>query len=182
MRASAPGVSAKGHRLPRLRPLPFAVLLSLSYRSFGSLRSHRSVVDRGGGRVFCRKLKAPRSYAVFDHRSSARSLQKFVGCHDDEPDLSAEARNTAATNNDMVEISIALRQISNALESSTVNQATDESGRGPCDVWTDQEYVYIDLAHAPAEDLAMDICVHRGRVFFRVEREGLGAALMDVLA
>ena len=118
---------------------------------------------------------------MFDHRSGARSLQKLIDCHDEELEVSPEARNAAATGNDMVEIATALRQISNALESSTVNQATDESGRGPCDVWTDQEYVYIDLAHAPAEDLAMDICVHGGRVFFRVEREGLEAALIDVL-
>jgi hypothetical protein len=69
---------------------------------------------------------------------------------------------------------MSLRQISNILENSTITHQSAGATAEESDFWLDDDYLYVDIVYPESDELMMDICVHRGRAFIRVEREGLG--------
>jgi hypothetical protein len=82
----------------------------------------------------------------------------------------------------MVELAMSLRQISDVLESSALDESKIGSAVEEGDSWIDDAHLYIDLAHSAPQELSMDLCVHDGRAFFRVVMEGLGVEAADVTA
>jgi hypothetical protein len=80
----------------------------------------------------------------------------------------------------MVEIAMSLRQITDILWNSTINHQTAGETTEKSDVWLDEDYLYVDLVYPESDELMMDICVHRGRAFIRVEREGLAVGLVEM--
>jgi hypothetical protein len=82
----------------------------------------------------------------------------------------------------MVEIAMSLRQISDVLESRALDHSKFGGVARVSDAWMDDKHFFIDVAHSASQELTMDLCVHEGRAFFRVVREGLGVEPIDVLA
>jgi hypothetical protein len=81
---------------------------------------------------------------------------------------------------DMVEIALSLRQISDVLETGAIKPSMAGATTVENDFWLDDDYLYVEIASPDSDELTMDICVHRGRAFIRVEREGLGVGLVEM--
>jgi hypothetical protein len=117
---------------------------------------------------------------VPDSSSPTDSATNTDDSHEENPFDPDAIRDFLVESEDMVEIAMSLRQISNVLESRTINHtmagaATSESG-----FWLDDDYLYVEIENPESDELMMDICVHRGRAFIRVEREGLGVGLVEL--
>lgn len=117
-----------------------------------------------------------------DSSSRTDSSDLTQASHETEPDEPYGTRDAVVQNKDMVEIALSLRQISDFLESRTINHQTAGGTAEENDFWLDDDYLYVDIVHPESDELMMDICVHRGRAFIRVEREGLGVGPVEVPA
>ena len=82
---------------------------------------------------------------------------------------------------DMVEIAMSLRQISDVLETGAIKSSMAGAPTVENDFWLDDDYLYVEIESPDSDELMMDICVHRGRAFIRVEREGLGVGLVETV-
>jgi hypothetical protein len=118
---------------------------------------------------------------VSDSSSLPSTSENTRDSHEEEPFAERGTLNSSVQSNDMVEIAMSLRQISEAIENSAINRraagATEES-----DFWLDGDYLYVDIEHPRSDELMMDICVHRGRAFIRVARDGLGMEVVEMSA
>ena len=89
-------------------------------------------------------------------------------------------RNVLVQTEEITEIATSLRKISDSLENRTINHWTGGATVEESDFWLDDDYVYVDISYAEADEMMMDICVQGGRAFIRVAREGLGAELLEM--
>ena len=98
----------------------------------------------------------------------------------EEPVGPRVSRNDLVRSEDIADIVSSLRNISDSLESRTINHWTGGAASEESDFWLDNDHVYIDISFAETDDVMMDICVQGGRAFIRVSREGLGAELVEM--
>jgi hypothetical protein len=110
---------------------------------------------------------------------SSRSVQN--SCEDNSGEAQGKS-NALVRDNDMVEIAMSLRHISDVLESSGTSHSAAGTVAEDSVFWLDDDYLYVDVVYTESEELMMDICVHQGRAFIRVEREGLGVGLVEMPA
>jgi hypothetical protein len=119
---------------------------------------------------------------VSDSSSRTDSSDNTHDSHEEEPFEPQGTKDSLVQGKDMIEIAMSLRQISDVLESRTINHRSAGATTQESDFWLDDDYLYVDIEYPESDELMMDICVHRGRAFIRVEREGLGIGLIEVPA
>jgi hypothetical protein len=119
---------------------------------------------------------------VYDSSFRTHSSENIPDSHEEEPVKAQGMRDSSVQSNDMVEIAMSLRQISNVLESSVINQITSGDSAEESEFWLDDDYLYVDIVYPESDELMMDICVQRGRAFIRVEREGLSMGRVEIPA
>jgi hypothetical protein len=119
---------------------------------------------------------------VSDSSSRRDTSENTRDSHEEEPFAAEGTLDSSVRSNDMVEIAMSLRQISDAIENSAITRIPAAATTEESDFWLDADYLYVDIEYPRSEELMMDICVHRGRAFIRVEREGLGAELVEMSA
>jgi hypothetical protein len=90
------------------------------------------------------------------------------------------SRDDLVRSDEIADIVSSLRNISDSLESLSINDWTGGAAAQESDFWLDNDHVYIDVSYAETHDVMMDICVQGGRAFIRVSREGLGAELVEM--
>jgi hypothetical protein len=110
-----------------------------------------------------------------DWRSNRQDFREEESVESPEPGIRSERSALVG------EIARSLRQISEILESTANDHSMSGGAVEQSDSWLNDEYLYLDVANPASEELKMDLCVHKGRAYFRVEREGLGVELVDVL-
>lgn len=115
-----------------------------------------------------------------DSSSRTDRSDNTQGSHEEEPVEPRGTRDTLMQSKDMVEIAMSLREISDILESSTINRSAAGAPAEKSDFWLDDDYLYVEIVYPESDELMMDICVHQGRAFIRVEREGLGVGLVEM--
>jgi hypothetical protein len=119
---------------------------------------------------------------VFHRSSRSNNSDNTEDSHEEEHVKAQGTIDSWEQCKDMVEIATSLRQISDVLESNRMSASTSAATTEESDFWLDDNYLYVDLAYPESDELMMDICVHRGRAFIRVEREGLGMGLVEMSA
>ena len=115
-----------------------------------------------------------------DSSSRTDCSDNTQGSHELDPFEPWGTRDSLVQSKEMVEIAMSLRQISDVLESSTISRSAAGAPVEKSDFWLDDDYLYVEIVYPESDELMMDICVHRGRAFIRVEREGLGAGLVEM--
>jgi hypothetical protein len=115
-----------------------------------------------------------------DSSSRVDSSHSAQYSREHEPGKTQGPSDALVQDNDMVEIAMSLRHICDVLENSGSKLSTTGSAAAESDFWLDDDYVYLDVVYPESDELRMDICVHRGRAFIRVERERLGMGLVEI--